>query len=104
MTTNGNDAAFARPISDDETTSGRVPGDVANWYDDQTGLTKREYFAACALRGLVALQDRGGAPTQWEKDKYEAYGSPDTPRDLWILGYRAWGIADGLIASSGAQE
>lgn len=39
MTTDGNDRAFAKP--DDSTT------------DAQQGLTKREYFAAIALQGLL---------------------------------------------------
>lgn len=45
MATNGNDAAFARPQSRDE----------VNGFEYHTdGLTKREYFAAVAMQGLVS--------------------------------------------------
>lgn len=43
--TNGNDAAYAR-------TQGNVHGSPMS--DDQSGLTKREYFAAMAMQGLLS--------------------------------------------------
>ena len=52
MITNGNDSAFARPCSID-TSSGTLPdGDAI--IPEMAGLTKREFFAAMALEGLLA--------------------------------------------------
>jgi hypothetical protein len=46
--TNANDSAFARPLG--EVTN---PGEPAI-SDESEGLTKREYFAAMAMQGLIA--------------------------------------------------
>lgn len=65
--TNGNDAAFARPL-------GEVldPGEPAI-SDEQEGLTKREYFAAIAMGGLIGTSE---APS-WQVDAKNAIQMAD---------------------------
>jgi len=46
---NRNAAAFARPCSDN--------GSTHVWEQAQAGLTKREFFAAMALQGILANVD-----------------------------------------------
>jgi hypothetical protein len=54
MKTQANDAAFARPGFYHEYRG------VMN-YDDY-GLTKREYFAAKAMQGFLAVAEKGDSP------------------------------------------
>lgn len=35
--------------------------------DLPTGLTKREYFAAMAMQGLMAVNEKGGPGITWEE-------------------------------------
>lgn len=44
----GREPAFARQASTDEHDK------PCNVYQDQTGLTKREYFAALAMQGIIS--------------------------------------------------
>lgn len=72
--TNGNSGAFARPI-------GNITAEEFN--DDQEGLTKREYFAAMAMQGVI---------TGWS--------DPNTPWQEYhpgLVADRAVKIADALI-------
>ena len=50
--TDGNDPAFSRAsvFGEDEDR----PGNVATYDDGATGLTKREYFAAMAMQGIIS--------------------------------------------------
>lgn len=71
MKTNPNDAAFARPHSEDEFNE-----EICH---SQKGLTKREYFAALAMQGMLAYGN--------EKESYDPMRVPD----------KAVEIADALI-------
>jgi len=73
--TNGNDAAYAR--------DGKYKRDVDAWSKD--GLTKREYFAALAMQGVVTAWSEGGIP--WHE------GNPK------IIAERAVEQADALITA-----
>lgn len=54
MKTNPNDSICARPYSHDERPSGGHEGDRPETFQAFTGLTKREYFAAMAMQGLIS--------------------------------------------------
>ena len=54
MKTNPNDSINARPYSHDERPSGGYEGDRPETFRAFDGLTKREYFAAMAMKGLLA--------------------------------------------------
>lgn len=49
-----NEAAFPRPYSHDERPSGGHEGDKVETFYAFTGLTKREYFAAIAMQGMLS--------------------------------------------------
>jgi len=53
MKTKANDLAMSRPYSHDERPSGGYEGDRPETFQAQEGLTKREYFAAMAIQGLL---------------------------------------------------
>lgn len=40
------------------------PTTASNYTDDQPGLTKREYFAAMAMQGLLACPDVNGSQSE----------------------------------------
>ena len=46
---------MTRPVQDDQAA---FPGDENKYFDPELGLTKREYFAAAALQGLLANPNR----------------------------------------------
>lgn len=54
--TNPDHSAFARPFSKDAEEL------HCDYYEDQKGLTKREYFAAMALQGILASADSSYIP------------------------------------------
>ena len=85
MATNPNDQAFARPYSREN------DGDHCF---DQPGLTKREYFAAMAMQGLLANAE------QW---KYMGTQSLDFKNEIRGLAVE---FADALIAelNKGVKE
>lgn len=61
--TNGNDAAFSRPAMRDE--KGESQHDDVLSHDREDGLSKREYFAAMAMQGIIA----GYSATDWAHER-----------------------------------
>ena len=58
MKTNPNEPINARPYSHDERPSGGCEGDRPQGFQAFAGLTKREYFAAMAMQGMLARSPR----------------------------------------------
>lgn len=56
--------AFPRPASTDEHNT------PCNVYQDQCGMSLRDWFAAKALQNLPAVYDKGMKPEQLARDAY----------------------------------
>lgn len=75
MMKNAGSDAFPAPYHVNINPESDNSGDI----DSSSGLTKREYFAGVAMRGLLAGVGRGGTPKWWiEQATKEAVFIADT--------------------------
>jgi len=91
MKTKANDLAMSRPYSHDERPSGGYEGDRPETFQAQEGLTKREYFAAMAMQGLLnnpnivsALNKINSILSEKNKDKFTVSRSAKIMADALI--------------------
>lgn len=79
------DGGPAFPVEVDEHGNGLQTGPTCGW---STGISKRDYFAAAALTGLIGRR--------WENDQGQL---PPNIFELWAAS--AYGAADAMLRESG---